>query len=143
MSGVYNIIIAVSNLVLLLLIGNNHSKYKYLSLLPMMASFIYHLAETKHNLPGIYPLNQYHNLLLNIDRFFAVGSGLLIINIIYSKPNILNTKILSIGILGFLSLINSERDNIGIPISKLEFTITHCIWHFAAFYGLNYCLNYI
>lgn len=153
-----NILVALSNLVTLPLIYNNSSPFKYFMIFPMLASFFYHLGETKHGLPGVYPLNRYDKRLLNVDRFFAVASGLAVIGSIFTHPEFLTTKFLIIGILGLtsvaLSLLYSERDylqNILIKyelpykwtnVSPFEFFISHSIWHFAAFYCLDLSIRY-
>jgi hypothetical protein len=103
---------------------------------PIFASFLYHLAEIKHTLPGIYPLNKYSNFLLNIDRFFAIIGFLMVLNKIDLK----------LGIFGILCLMISERDVIytnltgnyldTFKVTYFDFLIFHCIWHIVAYYIL-------
>jgi hypothetical protein len=112
---------------------------------PMVASIIYHLAETKHNLPGIPFMNKYANQLLNIDRIGAVDAFIYISSKIYQNPNLLTSKLVSIGLVGFVALAYSEKDVIAnklfnekINISHTEFVISHIIWHLCAFKGFSY-----
>ena len=147
----FNYIVALSNLVALPLIYNNPSvnPFKYFTILPMVASFLYHLAETNHGLPGISPLNRYAKLLLTIDRFFAFVSSLIVLNLLNICPTLIsfaNFSTLLIAIVGILSLLYSERDIIRpilieykLPyqwtlINRFEYTVSHVIWHFTAFY---------
>src|SRR5438128_9707247 len=120
-----NILVACSNFIALYYFRD------YYILCPMFASFLYHLAETKHNLPGIYPFNLYTWELLQIDRFFAILSG---IKILYYK---IPTDYLPVGILALCVLMYSERDTIyynltgkRIKIPKLDYMISHIMWHF-------------
>ena len=69
-----NIIVALSNFSALYFCKNRTSLKSLIVYVPMIASLIYHLAETKHGLIGLYPLNKYASHLLNIDRAFAIAS---------------------------------------------------------------------
>lgn len=141
---IYNILVALSNYTVLPLVLTNTSAYKYLTLLPMTASFIYHLAETKHNLPGVYPLNTYSYQLLNLDRLFAVLSGGLVVCILLKNPKLITLKLLSLGLVGVTSLLYSERDKIpGLTIRPFSFLISHTVWHITAFYILNHCIKHL
>ena len=151
----YNILVAASNLVVLPLIYNHGSNLSYLMLFPMMASFFYHLGETKHSLPGIYPFNQYTEFLLEIDRLFAMISVWFVIGIMNYHPTIITTNFLLIGFIGICSLLYSERDYLQpilirnqLPyrwttINRWEFTISHIIWHIIAFSCLDYSLKFL
>lgn len=130
-----NIIVAYSNFIALLAF----KKVNNYVFIPMMASFIYHLSETKHNLPGISILNNYSEFLLEIDRFFAVISGLYVLTKLINHKQKCSFYI--IGIIGFISLLYSEKDYFYPTINEIEYLITHCIWHFAAFYCLLETLN--
>jgi hypothetical protein len=128
-----NILVALSNF-----IGFYFSN-SILICFPIFASFLYHLAEIKHELPGIYPLNKYSGILLNIDRLFAI-IGFLIVLKNFDKIN------LKLGIFGLLCLMISERDVIYtnltgnylkmFKVSHFDFLIFHCIWHVVAYYIL-------
>lgn len=140
-----NIIVASSNLIAVYFVlisetsGTTNNSFIYV---PMIASFIYHLAETKHNLPGIYPLNLYAYKLLWVDRICAVLSAAYVTISIYSYPKIMTAKFLLIGIFGLGSLLYSERDFLkGFVVNKTEFVISHTIWHFAAFFCLSCVLG--
>lgn len=100
----------------------------------MFASFIYHLAETKYGLDGLSYLNQYANILLNIDRFFAVLSAIYILKKLINNYE-QSLKFYFIGIIGIIVLLYSEKDYFFSKIDETEYLITHCIWHFAAFYS--------
>lgn len=128
-----NIIVALSNFTALFFINRN--KFNNYVLFPMIASFIYHLSETKHNLPGIIYLNQYSFFLLNIDRFFAILSGLYVLSKLIKNPK-QSINFYMIGIIGVISLLYSEKDYFFPIINETEYIITHCIWHFSAFYCL-------
>ena len=129
---IHNIIVSLSNLSGFYFFNFSLDFYIF----PMLASILYHLSETKHNLPGIYPFNNYTFYLLQLDRIFAVISFLLIMNK-------LNFHIFILGIIGFLFLFLSEQDTIlnkigfNIELNVWIFTITHCLWHIIAFYCLS------
>ena len=138
-----NLIVAFSNLIGLYYVydvppGENN---KYFILFPMLASFFYHLAETKHQLPGIYPFNLYTKELLWCDRFFAVVSAV----IVFYKMSYqtMSYTFWIVGIVGLFCLLFSEIDVVRAKVksrepivSKINFVISHCIWHFSAFRSL-------
>lgn len=138
-----NVIVSLSNIIgfYCIIIYKLNGLKKLLVVMPVFASIIYHLSETKHNLPGIYPLNKYSNILLNIDRFFAVISFIVTLYNIIKLPLYKQIKYLTIGIMALLCLIISERDviykNLNIysdfTINQYEFILFHSIWHFMAF----------
>lgn len=138
-----NIIVALSNIVgFYYIINYDLNNFKKIAIImPLCASIIYHLSETKHNLPGIFPLNKHSNILLNIDRFFAIISFIIALcNIIKLSP-LNKKKYLIFGIIGLLCLSISERDiiykNLNIysnfTVNIYEFLFFHSIWHFIAF----------
>ena len=139
-----NLIVATSNLSLLYYIyGIKLSRFQILFICaPMMASSMYHLADTKHGLTGLYPLNIYENELLFLDRFFALVSFCKVVQYIVNnsiKISLINCSML--GILGVVCLFFSERDIIykemniyeGFEISTYQFLIFHSAWHIIAF----------
>lgn len=139
-----NVIVACSNLVAIPLNYGITTEYIYL---PMLASFFYHLAETKHGLPGIYPLNIYAHQLLQVDRLFAVLSFLFVAYSMYVTT--MSYSFLIHGIIGLLALVYSERDVIYenifgkqkpvpsyLTLSHVEFMVSHVVWHYCAFYCL-------
>lgn len=137
-----NILVSLSNFSFIYFISiMNKENFSYFLYLPMIASFIYHLAETKNNLPGIPYINKYSNFLLNIDRICAVFAGTFILNQIYYNQKLLTLNIIINIIIGFLGLAYSEKDTIAkkllnnnkVDISHFEFTISHIIWHVCAF----------
>lgn len=72
-----NVAVAASNLYALRAILRQQHKGQYLDALAtgvaMTASLVYHLAETRHSLPGIPPLDSHAHMLLQLDRVFAVS----------------------------------------------------------------------
>jgi hypothetical protein len=135
-----NCLVALSNFIAIPLIYYNQTTYPIL--FPAMASFFYHLAEVKHNLPGINPFNKYANKLLWIDRFFAVLSFIYILIKIINNPLLITSSLLMIGLIAISSLLYSEHDiavkliNPEYTIKTINFVIAHSIWHFTAFYCL-------
>lgn len=142
---IINIIVAVSNLSAILMSRDINFKYKHIIYYPMIASYLYHLAETKHNLIGIYPLNLYSGLLLNIDRFFAIYAIAHVLYIIYKYPILINNNLIVTSIIGTGFLLYSECDvfwklcifESSDNISLFKFMCCHCIWHLLAFYLLT------
>ena len=135
-----NYIVACSNLIAIPLAEYLKPGQRIIIYLPMFASYIYHLSETKHGLPGISPLNQYTNVLLNIDRFFAIKSVLYVMRTIYYKPRIIDKAFVLAGLLGTISLMYSERDVYTTMEVGNEFIVYHCIWHVCAYYILTRCV---
>ena len=136
-----NYIVASTNLVPLYYIYHYKMNIHQILLmtLPMCASFIYHLSETKRGLIGLYPINQYSELLLYIDRFFAL---IAIITCLYkSINNNIDKHLIVYMIIGLFALVISERDviyeNIDIypnfSVNKYEFLCFHSLWHILAF----------
>src|ERR1700753_4086792 len=112
---IINIIVAFSNFFVLY-----YKNLNYWVLFPMCASFVYHLAEVKHNLDGFPGLRDYANPLLDIDRFFALISGLYIFKTILTKD--LSLIFYIVGLFGILALLYSEKDYIYLPLTYIEFT---------------------
>lgn len=148
---IYNIITAFTNLIGLYYCYQNKSIYRWMFPLPVLASFFYHLSETKHGLPGIKPFNKYSNKLLMLDRFFAVTTILASMILIWKKPRIMNLKLIINMNIGLVACILSERDFFNnvikekwrkwLRVSKIEFVILHNIWHIMAFNCLNTIVN--
>lgn len=142
-----NLIVALSNLIAIPYSMNITTNAKYCVYLPMFASFLYHLGETKHNLTGIYPFNKYATALLNIDRFFAILSGAYCCHAFITNYHQLNS-IIGLIVFAFIMLMISERDlllkfvnkkHLGnnmvklLTVGYINYTISHCLWHFAAY----------
>ena len=137
-----NYIVASTNLIALYyVLYYKMNMYQIIQIiLPVCASFIYHLSETKRGLVGLYPINKYSELLLYIDRFFAILS---FITCLYKvrNNNIDKQLYLTYGIIGLSALIISERDiiydNINLYhnfiVNKYEFLCFHSLWHIIAF----------
>ena len=144
-----NTIVAISNFFALYFTKNKilTKTQKLIMFSPMVASFVYHLSETKHGLKGFPYLNNFSNELLNIDRFFAMTSSIFILSKIYYDKNIIN-KILCYALFGFFCLFMSERDVVfkifniynDFEINKEQFLFFHCLWHLLAFKILSICI---
>lgn len=134
-----NLIVSLSNLIAIPLWVKSPSRESHFMIYPMIASFLYHLSERKHNLPGIYPLNLYHHELLNLDRFCAVMSAWYVGVNMCIIPNLQKPPLISLGLFGLTCLMISERDVIfpKLKISRLEYTFSHVTWHMIAFYMLS------
>ncbi len=96
-------------------------------LLVIMASIFMHLSETKHDLVGIYPLNQYSNLFLNIDRVTSISITTLILYWYYKYQ----IKLPIIGFIGIICLFISEHIN-----NQIVFLLFHNLWHMLGYQGL-------
>jgi hypothetical protein len=148
--SIVNYIVAASNLLAIPFANRISNSSKYLLYAAASASTIYHLAETKHSLVGVYPFNKYSNVLLNVDRIFAILSFLYVLQRIYKKPKLLTRNMLIIGSIGVMCMWFSERDQIQhlfnepkwyLYVSKMDFMISHIIWHVSAFAVMSYTLN--
>jgi hypothetical protein len=136
-----NLFVASTNLCGLYFARNKSFQGQMIIYIPMIASIIYHLAETKHNLPGLPFLKNYASLLLTIDRLCVAGT---ICSLLYVNKNnignLFNTDNLIIALLGFSSLLWSEKDkfpHLFGNLSKTEFAVSHGLWHILAFYGIS------
>jgi hypothetical protein len=103
-----NIFTAFTNLIAYYYLDVYNIKSVYSLNLTILISFLYHLSETKHDLPGIYPFNRYTGLFLNLDRIFSIY-GLYIVCINLFK---LHLQTIGIGILGLICLAVSEYNSI-------------------------------
>jgi hypothetical protein len=87
-----NIIVASSNIVGVygLIKYSIFSKPWYIVFSAMLASFLMHISETKHNLPGVLFV-KYSYLLLWLDRIVAISTSLYVIPVLtknsYVGPN--------------------------------------------------------
>lgn len=146
-----NLIVALTNFVALIFIYRvkGITPNIYYVLFPMSASILYHLAETKHHLPGIYPLNRFSSFLLNVDRFFASVSAIFIGICLYNYRCHVDTRLWTLIPASLLFLALSERDVIA-SVFKEEFSIifhpkyyTVGGWEFAFFHGIWHVLAYM
>jgi len=141
-----NIIVTLSNFSF---IGYLHyfkvTNAHILTYIPMIASILYHAAERKHGLPGIYPLNQYCNELIWFDRIAAAGVSVYAANRYITHGDI--TEFISYGIIGLMCLGISEYDiiaklfGIKLKMNIYVFTVFHSIWHNIAFWLLAKALS--
>jgi hypothetical protein len=150
-----NFIVSLTNFVGLYFIGDHtlSTVQAILMYSPMIASAIYHLAETKHGLTGIVPLNIYANELLNVDRFFAVISFCVVVKCLINCN--INKKqrlyMSTAGLIGLVCLFVSERDIVyekldiyaDFKVPKYQFLIFHSFWHIYAFRLLSLAIKKI
>lgn len=95
------------------------------------ASFLMHISETKHGLPGVYPFNQWSWYFLQFDRVMAIASG----GYVLYKTGIMQLPMATIG---FVILALSER----VERGHAWFAVTHILWHACAFYMLYNSMQY-
>lgn len=134
MSSLYaNWMLGLSNLVgLLVLPYLSDWKSCFVLVGTISASTLFHLAEShKHHLPGVsyWNLNKFSYPLLWVDRVCA-----LIAFFHFVKPNMLhNQRLCFVGfcgltMMGFSEMVFTTKNM--IPF----FVLTHCLWHFTAYY---------
>jgi hypothetical protein len=155
-----NIFVALTNLVGCTYIKKHTPMSKTIFILfPMIASVVYHLAETKHGLEGIYPLNQYADQLLIVDRIGAFFAGLfvlvvLVVLTVLKKKRHYQFFFESILMLGFIAIVCLGMSEIdvgfkilgiydGFVINKWQFLFFHSLWHLLAFTILGKCVMVI
>ena len=103
-----NIFTALTNLSAYYYLYTYNKSGNYIFNFTIFISFLYHLSETKHNLPGIYPFKKYTNVFLNLDRILSIyGLYIVVINI-YK----LHLYTIGIGFLGLIFLGISEYNSI-------------------------------
>lgn len=126
-----NIIVACSNFYAFKHINKfNRYSVNILFLSALTASFLMHISETKHNLPGVYPFNLYTNLFLWADRTIAILCMFLGLIKCLRDHRLIKIKG-SEFLLGLIMLCISE--NVQMDKYNILFSITHCIWHFCAY----------
>jgi len=144
-----NLLVAISNVFVIPFSSGTSFEIRTVMYLTALFSGIYHLSETKYGLQGFTPLNRYSASLIQIDRFFAIFSFMLVAVECYTKPTVITKRFLHVLILGILCLLISERDiafrfitkRYVIPAlfkpTKIDFCITHSLWHLCAFYSMG------
>ena len=146
-----NIIVAISNFIpLLLFLSNRHvnvtSSQLLQLLIPMFASFMFHLSDTRYGQTGIAPLNTYTNIFLFIDRIFAAIAAWTVVAFIRKCIKLPNTKnidslknLIILAGVGITSLGISEGDTIvpSFAVEDTDFVLFHVVWHICAFYCLH------
>ena len=95
------------------------------------ASCLMHISETKHNLPGVCFKDQ-SNLLLNVDRFFAVMLAVYGSLTFFKKPSI--NPVITFGIGTIASIIGEKTNNL------TAYTVLHTIWHILSYGTLAYII---
>jgi hypothetical protein len=132
-----NVLVALSNLVALGYAG----EHQPFLLAPMTASFLYHLAETKHGLPGVFFLNRFTLQLLVLDRAMAILSALYLCTVLIDQGRVhlfCVPKVLITGTVALLCLAISE-------LADRWFAVFHILWHVLAFdtlaFGYSLCVN--
>lgn len=130
-----NLLIAVTNFVAIIPIIRAFIYEEYalacLIFLMMTISFISHLAEKRHGLPG-YCFIEYFDILNFADILVAI---ILILNRMYSQ-HIFNEFVITSGLtaIGFWILASLSGDNM------YEWSIFHSIWHVTAFITLTFTI---
>lgn len=131
MNYTINLLVAFSNIVgifpLLKVFNKNNIFETILIGLMIIASFLMHISETKHNLPG-FLFTKHSYKLLWFDRIMAyICSAYIIYKIVYNI-HILNQLVFEI-FAGLFSLFISE-----VCVKEpLSFMFFHIIWHFIAY----------
>ena len=128
-----NFIVTISNLwglyPLFKSLSQSHYCESLLIFLTVLASFLMHISETKHQLPGLYFIN-YSYPLLWFDRIMAVTSSIYVFTKIWTNWFILFQNYLLFKIILGLSLnYVSERKS----ILYWDFMFSHVIWHLIAY----------
>ena len=138
-----NIITAFSNLIAYLYIYYYEKSINYMLNCIILCSFLDHLAEIKHNLPGISILNKYSNVFFMLNIIFSIYG----LYFIFSNFNKLELYDIPIGIFGLICLLISELDTIIQKVKNTEYKIHiyyflffHNIWHFCVYYIYVKCL---
>jgi len=133
-----NIIISITNIVAIIPIIKSISLKKYnlaiFIFFTMMASFIYHMSEHIHGLPGCF-LMEYSEVLLFIDRIFALFTILYGINQVINiyKNKLLDYKIFVMAGIAITFITLSEL----FGNNPYYWTFFHSIWHISAFLTLE------
>lgn len=126
-----NVVCAASNWIftgiLALYVVWNDPWRRALTLLALISSTVYHLAEVKSRLPGLPILRKYASPLIHLDQFFAI---VLMIDTARQMFRTNNYYVLGIGFAGTMCALQSERQ-IG-----WWFVLWHGLWHNAAFLGV-------
>jgi len=112
-----NAFMAATNLAVIPALFGDHV---LLSAAVSTASFMMHLSETKHGLPGIIG---HSNIFLWADRAVAVGSIIYALNYTISRP---------ITLIGLVCMSISEYRRTPLPV----FIMFHTIWHCCIYYIL-------
>ena len=110
---------ALTNLAVLpALLTQNDKKLVWMASMAALGSFLMHLTETKHNLPGFYP--SYSKLFLNLDRLIALAVGTYVSLSYYTRLDLL-----AIGIPGLICMMISES-----PFTPQRvYVLCHTLWH--------------
>lgn len=138
-----NVALAASNLAggPLLLVA--HTAYvAWLVRLMLLASFLMHVSERKHALPGVWPFNQYSSAFLWLDRVMALVCGVFGAHRAYllwyaagASPYLLAT--LAGFSLGLAALYVSEHH----CRTHAQFVAWHGAWHVLAYWSLYRVLD--
>jgi hypothetical protein len=140
-----NVIVASTNLYALRSIHALWSNKAYancfLITASMISSIAYHLVEhSKHGMPGIKFYRQCEKVLLNLDRFFAVGSILSFLRLYHRR--LMTDRTIQIWIMiavlnwilseGYVFLGKSHKTPYNLK--KYFFMFTHSIWHLCVYH---------
>lgn len=105
----------------------------------VVASFLMHISERKHHLPGIHPFNECSQVFLQFDRAVSVLVGLYLVYQVTANVRI-NVRLFFVIISAFMSLWISEKpEQWGLRTARPSvfsytfFAVTHTLWHALAF----------
>lgn len=125
-----NLILAISNIYIYKTIQPLYNQSRYLDVFiftnTAMASFLYHLVEQKHTLPGVISIKNW-TLFLNIDRVMAWTCALYLF--ICYRSILLSHLFLVI----FTCCLGGFSDVLGRLGYVNLFVISHTIWHILAY----------
>lgn len=101
----FNVWMSLSNvMVIFTLLRTTFTIHFNISLCTALASFLMHLSERKHDLPGIYPLNQYANVFLNLDRIMAMIGIVYMLSFFWYRMDVI-----ILGVIGLLFMTISKN----------------------------------
>jgi hypothetical protein len=125
-----NLCLAMTNLVGLSPFFEATGSDRFFVLLPLVSSFLFHLSETKHDLPGISPFKEYTHIFLMCDRISACVAVAWVISRFLDHHDVyIKNGTLSLGVVGFCSMLISETPGINQDV----FFLLHNVWHICAF----------
>jgi len=140
-----NIVVGISNLIAIFMCGKvKIIEYKIIIYLSMVASLLYHIAESKYDKFIINPLNISIDNLLLFDRICVVIAFVVSIIKIIKYSCKINNKFIIIMFIGLVCLVKSEYNMIidfEYIISNNDYLYYHTIWHICAFYCLTEILK--
>lgn len=138
-----NLIVSLSNLYAVIpitrLIAYEEYFGAFIVSMAMISSTAYHMVETnKHHMTGICRKYYGEQILLNLDRFFAIISALYII--VQFPIGLTSGQFIGFAICGSIALGVSEiphyikQFEMNYPYGMYLYVVSHIIWHITAFH---------